>query len=133
MQVTVDLSSPEQHPTSAMPKAMRQLWYRNDGLLKLIEAYGCPNSGCEHTLRFTADRADVIAWLDLFVETYPETYPDIHMVKERIRLAFVQGNGCRPDGSFMIKLKDITRQVGYNGEIITRRWFWAPFWEETNA
>lgn len=130
MKVLVDLSSPEQHPTSWMPKAMRALWYRNNGLLDLINPRGCPNNGCEHTFHFSAERADVVAWLDLFVEEYPLTLPDIRVVKERIHKAFVYGTDCRPDGSFSIKLKSIKREVEYNGETLTRPWFWAEFWEE---
>lgn len=133
MKVLVNLSSPEQHPTSWMPKAMRELWYRNNGLLDLIEPHGCPNNGCEHTFYFSGERADVVAWLDLFVDAYPLVLPDIHVIKERIHKAFVYGTDCAVNGNFKIKLKSIMREVEYNGETLTRPWFWAPFWEESNV
>ncbi|QGH72035.1 hypothetical protein N1M2_172 [Klebsiella phage N1M2] len=132
MKVTVDLTAPESHPTSKLPKALREFWYFKDGeeLRRLIDYTGCPNTGCQHALRVWGERADVTAWLDLFQETYPETEPEIMLIKSKIRLAFVHGTGLNKLGGLTVDLKTITRQVGYNGEILTRPYFWAPFWEE---
>lgn len=135
MQVTIDLSAPEHHPKSKLPKALRDMWYsrvKGEGLLSLIEAYGCPNTGGEHTFRFTADRADSVAWLDLFQETYPDTAPEIMIIKKHIHAAFVRGAGLNSRGNLQVKLKAITQQFGYNGEIVTRPWFWTEAWEEVN-
>ncbi|UQT02741.1 hypothetical protein YUBABA_00900 [Serratia phage vB_SmaM-Yubaba] len=132
MKVTVDMSAPEQHPTSLMPKALRAFWYFKEGseLRKLINYTGCPNTGCQHTLRIWGERTDVIAWLDLFQETYPDTAPEILIIKNKIRMGVVHNKGVKEDGSIFVDLKAVTRQVGYNGEILTRPYFWAPFWEE---
>lgn len=131
MEITVELTAPEQHPTSAMPKALRTFWYSSGGddLRKLINYSGCPNTGCQHTLRIWGKRVDVLAWLDLFEESYPGVEKEIAMVKREIHKSFVQ-TGAGSTKPARIKLANITRQVGYNGELITRRWFWAPFWEE---
>lgn len=133
MKVTLDLSAPCHHAFSKMPKALHNLWYGRgtaDDLLSLIPAYGCPHTGGEHTFRFTADRADAVAWLDLFQEVNPEIEPEIMMIKRRIRLAVVQGAGVNSQGDLKIVLKEITKQIGHNGELIHRPWFWTPAWEE---
>lgn len=133
MKVTLDLSAPCHHPVSKMPKALHNLWYgRNtsDDLLSLISAYGCPHTGGEHTFRFTADRADAVAWLDLFQEANPEIEPEIMIIKRKIHAGFVQGTGLNHHGDLKIVLKEIMKQVGYNGELVQRSWFWTPAWEE---
>lgn len=134
MQVTIDLSAPCHHATSKMPKALHALWYgrgNSDDLLGLISAHGCPHTGGEHTFRFTADRADAVAWLDLFKEHYPDVEPEIMMIKRKIHLAFVQGHGLNSRGDLKVVLKELTKQVGHNGKLLQRGWFWTPEWEET--
>ncbi|AEV89655.1 hypothetical protein OBP_218 [Pseudomonas phage OBP] len=132
MNVTLYLDTPEHHPTSKMPRAIRELWYSNrrEGLLSLVEGYGCPHSGCEHRFHFTAPRADVVAWLDLFVEEFPDCSPEVAILKSKIRIGFVQGIGVDSRGNMRLVLKTIQRQVGYNGELLSRPWFWTPEWEE---
>ena len=124
--VYVDLSAPESHASSAMPKALRDLYYsgkRGDTLLSLIESTGYPHNGGSHTLKVFGKRYDVVAWLDLFLDQYPDTKPEIDIIKKTIRTRFLH----EPDGRlFQIKLGSFTRQFGYKGEIITRKWFW---WE----
>lgn len=131
MQVTLNLDTPEHHPTSAMPRAIRELWYqpRREGLLALISSYGCPHTGGQHKFHFTAERADVVAWLDLFQEAFPNTAPEIMVLKRRIHLAVVHGTNTNSSGDLRLELKAIERQFGYNGEVITRPWFWTPEWE----
>lgn len=132
MQVYLNLDVPEHHERSAMPRAIRELYYshRNDGLLNLIKSYGCPHSGGQHKLHFTAERADVVAWLDLFLETFPGTKPEVDMLKKRIHNAFVYKTGCNSEGNLRLELASQVRQHGYLGEIIMRPWFWTSEWEE---
>lgn len=132
MQVYLNLDVPEHHGSSAMPRAIRDLYYsyRNDGLLNLIKSYGCPHSGGQHKLHFTGERKDVVAWLDLFLETFPQTKPEVDAIKKRIHNAFVYKTGCNSEGDLRLELKAMLRQHGYNGEIILRPWFWTSEWEE---
>lgn len=126
MQVMLNLDTPEHHPTSGMPKAIRELWYsrRGEGLLGLVNAHGCPNSGCQHKFHFTAPRADTVAWLDLFLEQYPNCEPEVMVLKKAIRNAFVQGKGLNSNGNLHLVLNRIPRQVPIKGVLIQRPWFW---------
>lgn len=122
--VYVELSAPQQHATSAMPKALHDLYYGGkvgDELLKLIQFNGYPHHGGSHALTIIGERYDTVAWLDLFLEHYPETKPEIDVIKKEIRKIFLRD----PSKSrVFIKLQDFTRQHGYKGDLITRRWFW---------
>lgn len=135
MKVTLNLDTPEHHPTSGMPRAVRDLWYgrRGDSLTDLIDAQGCPNSGCEHKFHFSAERGEVVAWLDLFEETYPNTAPEVAILKRQIKRAVVYNEGVDSNGNVKVTLKKITRQVPFNGEMIERPWFWTEDWEKENA
>lgn len=128
MEVFLNLDVPEHHHSSAMPRAIRELYYahRNDGLLSLVNSYGCPHSGGQHKFRFNGERKDVVAWLDLFLDQFPQTKPEIDAIKKRIHNAFVYKTGCDSKGNLHLDLKTLTRQHGYNGEIILRPWFWHP-------
>lgn len=128
MQVYLNLDVPEHHATSHMPRAIRDLYYgaKNDDLLSLIKSYGCPHSGGQHKLHFTDERKNVVAWLDLFLERFPNTEPEIKQLKKFIHNAFVYKTGCNSDGDLRLELKCLTRQHGYNGKIIMRPWFWFP-------
>lgn len=119
------LTSPEQHPSSKMPAALRHLLYSNDELLSLIDFSGCPNSGCEHTLSISGERRDILGWLDLFVDAYPGVRDEAQAIKKAIRAKFLND----PDCNFSIKLKDIQRGVLLEGKIVRRPWFWTPEWE----
>lgn len=133
MKVIVDLSAPEQHPKSAMPKILRQFWYsdgKSKDLRSLIDYGGCPNTGCWHKFWIKGDRADVVAWLDLFQDMYPDSAPEIMIVKKNIHTAFVHGKGVNQAGNLNITLSTITRQLPYKGELINRPWFWTESWEE---
>lgn len=123
MEVVLDLSVPEHHKTSHMPYAMRQMYYGNGMLSRLISMHGYPNNGGQHTCTINGDRADVVAWLDLFLEEYPDTKPEIDIIKRTIRREFINSplTHC-----LRIKLADFTRQHVYKGQFISRKWFWHP-------
>lgn len=127
--IYIDLSAPESHATSAMPKALRDIYYsgkRGDTLLGLIESTGYPLRGGTHALKVFGKRPDVVAWLDLFLEHYPDTKPEIDIIKKEIRKIFIH----EPDRRLVqIKLSQFTRQHGYNGQLITRKWFWTEHHE----
>lgn len=126
--VRVILNSPEQHPVSGMPKALRHVLYSNDPLLELIEWNGCPNSGCSHNLSIVGEAHDVNAWLDVFAETYPTTMPEILMIKKRIREERLDSMG-EEVSSITVELRKIKRFQEVNGGIVERPWFWTPEWE----
>lgn len=126
MQVYLDLTCPEHHHGSNFPKAIRNLiyTYRNDGLLSLApNSYCSPNSGGQHRLTMSGKRADIIAWLDLFSETFgKDVGPEVAIIKHRIRTYFIQ-NSTAP--SYHLKLKEIERQIPVHGELKMRPWFWT--------
>lgn len=121
MEVILNLSTPEHHKTSHMPYAIRQMYYGNDMLSRLITMNGYPNNGGQHTCTISGDRADVVAWLDLFLEEYPDAKPEIDIVKRTIRREFINSplTHC-----LRIKLSDFTRQHVYKGQFVSRKWFW---------
>lgn len=121
MEVTLELTAPEQHKTSHMPYALRQLHYHNDELSRIINMQGCPNTGGRHTCTVRGERADVVAWLDLFLEEYPDTKPEIDIIKRTIRREFINSPLTH---NLKIKLSDLTRQHVYKGQFISRPWFW---------
>lgn len=127
--VYIQLSSPQQHPTSAMPKALHDLYYggevEND-LLRLIQFTGYPHNGGSHTFTVFGERYDAVAWLDLFLERFPETKPEIEIIKKEIRKVFLHEPSKR---ILYIKLSEFKRQHGYNGQLITRKWFWTEHHE----
>lgn len=121
MKVTVVLTSPEQHPISQMPDALWSVWYFNRKLLDLIEATGCPNTGCQHTLTVKGLGKDVVSWLDLFLEHYPTTLPEISAIKETIK----KGIEERPDIKHLrVVLSQLTRDHDQNGININAPWFY---------
>jgi hypothetical protein len=120
MKVTVVLSAPEHHKTSHMPYALRRMYFGQDGLSRLIDMSGYPNNGGQHTCTISGERTDIIAWLDLFLEEYPDTKPEIDTLKKHIRHEFIKS----PSGHCRIVLADFTRQHVHNGKFISRRWFW---------
>lgn len=131
MKVTVVLTSPIYHHHSAMPKALHDLYYLgNDSgsLLKMgLETSGSPHHGGEHTLSVWGQHDDVLAWLDLFKEQYPDTELEIAILKNRIETYLKH----HPQATtFRIVLKDIIRQYSYKGDIIARAWYWNPEWEK---
>lgn len=121
MKVRVVLSSPEQHPISAMPKALRNILYFNDDLLSLIDWNGCPNSGCEHKLAVSGERRDVIGWLDLFLEAYPDTKPEIHAIKLMIKQKFIND----PDRQITVTLRNLNKFHDSDNGIVEKHWFWT--------
>lgn len=123
MKVTVVLSAPEHHKTSHMPFALRQMYYGGDTLTRLIDMSGYPNNGGQHTCTISGDRADVVAWLDLFLEEYPDAKPEIDIIKRAIRREFINSPLTH---RLRINLSDFTRQHVYKGQFISRKWFWHP-------
>lgn len=130
MNFRIDLSSPEHHERSGMPKALRDMYYGNDTIRTLIKSAGSPHNGGQHTLTIWGERREVIAWLDLFNEEYNNVQQEIAIIKNEIRKAFVR----QPDalGLQVIVLREIKRQLPYNGTLESRPWFWSPSWEEDN-
>lgn len=124
MNVMVVLTSPERHSTSQMPKVLREMLYGDHPLLEMIEWTGCPNNGCEHSLTVNGKRSDVVAWLDLLRETFPQVSEEVYAIKRVIHLGFVQD----PSGSMRIHLKKLTRVFTYEDRKLTRPWFWTPSW-----
>lgn len=123
MEVTLNLSAPEHHDTSHMPRALRNLFYYKDDLCRAIDLYGRPNTGGQHRCTVVGKRADVVAWLDLFLEEFPDTKPEIDTVKRHIRQSFIRN----PDGKTLhVTLADFTRQHVYQGGFISAPWFWVP-------
>lgn len=121
MNVIVELTSPEHHASSAMPAALRDLYYHHDGLTRMIKHYGCPNTGGQHTCTISGERADVVAWLDLFLEEHPKTKPEIDIIKRTIRREFVNSPLTN---RLHVKLGRFNRQHAHNGSLISRPWFW---------
>lgn len=132
MKVYVDLTSPEQHDTSAMPKTLRRVLYGNPGLLRLIDNTGCPNTGCEHKLSIKGESSDVIAWLDLLADEYPDVTPEVLTIKGKINIGITEGK-VGNNGYLTIKLRQITRHHRVGNELVIRPWFWTPSWEEPDA
>lgn len=130
MKVYLDLTSPEYHETSAMPKILRHILYHNSTLVNLIENTGCPNTGCQHKLIIKGEHTEVFAWLDLLVELYYDVTPEVMVIKHRIRDAVLSGKEINGNGYFTVKLNQITRMVPIDGGIVPRPWFWSPSWEE---
>lgn len=123
MEVTVILTVPGHHKTSHMPHAIRQLHYGNDNLSGLISMSGYPNNGGQHTCTIWGKRPDVVAWLDLFLEEYPDTKPEIDIIKRTIRREFINSPSTR---RLKVDLREFTRQHVYKGQFISRKWFWHP-------
>lgn len=132
MDFRIEMSSPEHHPRSGMPKALRDLFYGQgrDGILSLIRSNGCPHNGGQHTLTIWGERADVTAWLDLFGEQFPEAGKEVAILKANIRKEFVHHSNNA--GIHVVSLAKITQQHPYKGELISRPWFWTEAWEEEN-
>lgn len=127
MHVTVNLSAPIHHERSGMSKALHNLYYGRDTLLSMITHNGYPHHGGEHALTISGGRVDVVAWLELFGEQYPDCAPEVAILKHRIRTHFVQNP---TDPRFRLELRKIERQLPYNGELVMKPWFWTPAWEE---
>ena len=127
MHVYLSLTCPEHHETSKFPNAIRQLIYRqeHDDLFTLAPGRYCsPHSGGQHRLTIHGKRADVVAWLDMFSETFgKDVGPEVAILKHRIRTYFIQ-NADKP--TYDIKLSEIERQVPVNGELQMKPWFWHP-------
>lgn len=125
MEVTLDLTCPEHHYSSKFPKAMRELIYRqeHDDLFSMIPNRQCsPHSGGQHRLTMRGKRADVVAWLDMFSETFgKDVGPEVAILKHRIRTYFIQNTD---KATYSLKLKDIERQIPVHGELKMRPWFW---------
>lgn len=122
----VILDTPEHHETSGMPKAVRHLWYNNSSLANMIAHNGCPNTGGQHKLHVEGEAHEVIAWLDLFVEAYPATMPEIMMVKKEIRAKRMDAMGSEGNGTIVVNLNKIQRMFSENGEVVSKPWFWTP-------
>lgn len=123
MDVTVVLTVPEHHKTSHIPHAICHMHYYNDTLPHLINMHGCPHHGGQHTCTINGKRADVTAWLDLFLEEYPNTKPEIDIIKLTIRREFINSPLTH---RLKINLSEFTRQHVYKGQSISRKWFWHP-------
>lgn len=123
MKVTVALTAPEHHKTSHMPTALRQMYYQSgyDELCSLIDMTGYPHNGGSHSCAISGERADVVGWLDLFLEAFPDTKPEIDIIKRTIRREFVNSPLTH---HLRIDLSDFTRQHVYKGQFISRKWFW---------
>lgn len=121
MNVIVELTAPCHYSTSAMPKVLHDLYYHRDGLLSMINHHGCPHNGGQHTCTVSGERADVVAWLDLFLEQYPEVQPEIDVIKRTIRREFINSPLTT---RLHIKLGRFNRQHAHKGSLISRPWFW---------
>lgn len=129
MKVIVKLDSPQTHERSHMGTVLNKILYSRDDLLSMINYTGCPHNGGQHTLTVRGDRGDVVAWLDLFQEAYPDIAPEAMIIKSRIRTEFLR-NVKDEDHVIRIDLNKIERQLPHNGELVSRPWFWTPKWEE---
>lgn len=86
--IIVDLSASE---GSDMGRVLSRLLYGNQELLDLIPGWsGCPHDGGTHKLTIKGDRQDILAWLELLIEAYPDSpsrlswlYQDIISKKEK--------------------------------------------------
>lgn len=125
MEVTLDLTCPEHHHSSRFPNCIRELIYRqqHDDLFSLIPNRHCsPHSGGRHHLTMRGKRADVVAWLDMFSETFgKDVGPEVAILKHRIRTQFLHHP---TDKSYHLKLAKIVRQTSVHGELKLRSWFW---------
>lgn len=129
MKVIVKLDSPQTHERSHMGSVLNKMLYGRDDLLGMINYTGCPHNGGQHTLTVRGERCDVVAWLDLFQEAYPDIAPETMIIKSRIRTEFLR-NVKDEDHVIRIDLNKIERQLPHNGELVSRPWFWTPKWEE---
>lgn len=127
MKVFLDLTCPEHHTNSAFPRAIRQLIYMQeyDELLTLAPGRYCsPHSGGQHRLVINGERADVVAWLDLLLETFGKAVEEeVKILKRRIRVHFLH-NPNKP--TYDIKLAWQERQFCVNGDLVMKPWFWFP-------
>ena len=125
MRVICNLSCPHEHPTSAIPAALNDIHSKNDpeGLLKLLDAGNLVNSVDGFVCIMGSERADVVAWLDLLQDFYPDIEPEVKTLKRHIRSEFIRSPLTN---TFGVRLKDINRQHGYDGKLIQRGWFWKP-------
>lgn len=127
MKVFLDLTCPEHHASSGFPRAIRQLIYmqEHDELLSMAPSRYCsPHSGGQHRLTIQGKRADVVAWLDLFSETFGKAVaPEVAIMKHRIRTFFIQNTTAV---SYDLKLRNIERQIPVNGVLEMKPWFWFP-------
>ena len=128
MRVRLDLTSPEHHDNSAMPKVLREMLYGDHPLLEMIEWTGCPNTGCEHKLIVSGERSEVVAWLDLLKESFPQISEEMNPIKRKIHLEFIKN----PSSTLRVSLKEQTRLVNIEGDVVSKPWFWTKEWEKWN-
>lgn len=126
VKIVVDLTSPEHSQNSKMGEALHSLFYhsKNEDLLDTIDHVGCPNSGGSHNLVISGSRPDVMTWLELFLEQFPDIEPEI---KEIRRLIMKESLGAF--NFYKVNLKDIKREFKHKGKTISRPWFWKDYQE----
>lgn len=127
MRVFLSLTCPEHHTNSGFPKAIRQLIYRqeHDELLTLAPGRHCsPHSGGQHRLTIHGERSDVVAWLDLLLETFGrDVEEEVKVLKRRIRVFFLHNAG---NPTYDIKLSEQERLFCVDGNLVMKPWFWFP-------
>lgn len=125
MRVICNLSCPRTHDTSALPKALYDLYLRPDSgeIMSLVDEGRITVSPTEITCIVSSKRADVTAWLDVLLELYPDIDPEVNIIKRHIRSEFIRSPLT---DTFNVRLKEIKRQHGHNGALLQREWFWKP-------
>lgn len=125
--IIVDLTSPEHSQASAMGKVLNKLFYssKHEDLLNLIDNVGSPHSGGQHHLTIKGSRPDVMSWLSIFLETFPEVEPEIKeiqrlIMKESLKALF----------HYKVELSEIQREFKYKGRLLNRPWFWTHAQED---
>lgn len=96
----IDMSYPEH---TQFGKKLNKMWY-NSKVYTLVEYHGYPHNGGEHTFWFKAKKADALAFLDIFDETFgagPETVWVRECIEagERDILLRKYRNHCSKEGS----------------------------------
>ncbi|QDH47168.1 hypothetical protein PQC06_gp093 [Aeromonas phage LAh10] len=100
--VQVRLDAPQDSRTGYM---LNNMLYSNTDLTELAPDFrGCPHNGGEHTCTVTGTRQEVITWLDLVVEEYPDWEYAATKIKGHIRKEFL-GAEWRKYGRINIHLK----------------------------
>ena len=120
--VRLDLTTPQQSVTGRM---LHRLMYNNTTLYELApDPVGCPHNGGEHTFSITGPRVDVIAWLDLLVETYPTVEKMVLNVKRKIHKEFLSGE-WRKYNRINVKLKDLQylEKKPHHDQPVAVKWF----------
>ena len=67
-------------------RTLFDFWYRNQSLQDLAPGLtGCPHNGGEHTCSITGEYDDLIAFLELYVDAYPEIAREIGLLRLVLR------------------------------------------------